>query len=578
MTNTRAFATAHENKESHLRATFYSDSVCKFAGFLAKKPAPMRMKIAFALLAIFAPGGGNGVAAGETAANRPVADLAARIHFIGMTQVAANPKAASFNAIWQLPATQELVDKTIGKLATAPYRIFQSHFTNHNDHADQLRPLFRDLLNNESYVEIRGATNAIPEVLLAVRLEKNRADAWRTAIAGALSAWTEIPVKEIAAEGFSGWELRKHHNPNCIRFFLAGDWVVLGWGWNDLLLQPGMLQRIKEKKRPVPATRDYTLDAWVDWPALLAGHPLQLPFAGGQLPKMQLTVTNAPDFIRTRMVMQFPKPLDLKLEPWQIPAETIRNKIFSFTAVRGIAPWLGQIDLIKSLDLKSVPNEWFIWAQDVPFETCFAAPVGNAKDYLKQLAPKLTLLVNSNLAKVHLTQGCGVDTNGDLHVAGFPFSAPYLRAGDDSGKQFLFGGVMPSHKREDPVPPALYEQITSRPNLVYYDWEITDARIEQWRVSSQLALIVERKVITDTNAPAQKWITASKKKLGNCTTVVTLSAPNELTLVRNGAVGFTGAELTGLAIWLDAPEFPMMPHFRPQFPDEAEPAPPGKSR
>jgi hypothetical protein len=277
--------------------------------------------------------------------------------------------------------------------------------------------------------------------------------------------------------------------------------------------------------------------------------------------------------------MQFSKTLYVKCETWQIPTETIRNKIFSFTAVRGIAPWLNQVEMIKSLNVKSVPNQWFLWAQDIPFETCFAAPVANAKDYLKQLAPKLTELVNSNLAKVHLTTGCGVDTNGNLYIAGFPFTSPYLRAGSDSGKQFLFGGVMPSHKREDPVPPALYEQITSRPNLVYYDWEITDGRIEQWRVLSQLALIVERKVITDTNAPTQKWITAVKKQLGNCTTVVTLSAPNELTLVRNAAVGMTGAELTGLAIWLDSPEFPLHPRFKAQFAEEeTNPAPPGKQR
>jgi hypothetical protein len=167
-----------------------------------------------------------------------------------------------------------------------------------------------------------------------------------------------------------------------------------------------------------------------------------------------------------------------------------------------------------------------------------------------------------------LPTGCAADTNGDIHVSQFPFCTPYLRAGNDSGHQYVFGGVLPSPARTNPPPPGLFDQITSRKNLVYYDWEITDARAAQWRVLSQLALIVERKVITDTNTPAQKWIDASRKSLGNCTTIVTLTAPDELTMIRNSTTGFTGIELTGLAIWLDSKEFPFKPVFQPQFADD----------
>ncbi len=527
-------------------------------------------KLVLALAAAFFAGFGIVLKGADAPATKPPADLVARIHFVGMTQVAANPKAASFNALWQLPATQELLNETLAKLATAPYRILQSHFADHNDHADLIRALLRDLVNNESYVEVRGPTNAVPELLLAIKLDSKRADAWRTSIASMLSAWTAIPVKEIKAEGYAGWELRKHHDPNCIRFIQAGDWVVFGWGWNDILLQPAMLQRIKEKKRPVPAARDYTLDAWVDWPALTASHPTQLPLLPAHLPKMQLTITNAPDFVRTRMVLQFPKPLPVTLEPWQIPVDEVRNKIFSFTAVRGISSWLDQCAFLKNLSVGPVPGQWFVWAQDIPFETRMAVPVKNAKEYLRQLAPKLIPLVNSNLAKVFLATSCAADTNGDIHVSQFPFCTPYLRAGNDARHQYVFGGVMPSPDRTNAPPSGLFDQITSRKNLVYYDWEITEARVTQWRVLSQLALIVERKAITETNTPAQKWIDASKKSLGNCTTIATLTAPDELTVIRNSPVGFTGVELTGLAIWLDSKEFPFKPAFRPQFSDDPD--------
>ena len=36
----------------------------------------------------------------------------------------------------------------------------------------------------------------------------------------------------------------------------------------------------------------------------------------------------------------------------------------------------------------------------------------------------------------------------------------------------------------------------------------------------------------------------------------TLTAPNELTVVRNAPIGLTGVELTYLAFWVDGPEFP----------------------
>jgi len=48
-----------------------------------------------------------------------------------------------------------------------------------------------------------------------------------------------------------------------------------------------------------------------------------------------------------------------------------------------------------------------------------------------------------------------------------------------------------------------------------------------------------------------------KEKLGNTGTVATLTAPDELTVIRNSVTGLTGVELTWLAYWLDAPEFPL---------------------
>src|SRR5579871_4529082 len=126
----------------------YSESICKMEPFLADDFAPMHNKLILGIAAAFACFRALVSSGADTAAPKPVSDLIARVHFVGMNQVVANPNAKSFNAIWQLPATQEVLEEAIAKLATAPYRLYQTHFTDKKDHAELLRPLFRDLINS----------------------------------------------------------------------------------------------------------------------------------------------------------------------------------------------------------------------------------------------------------------------------------------------------------------------------------------------------------------------------------------------------------------------------------------------
>jgi hypothetical protein len=53
------------------------------------------------------------------------------------------------------------------------------------------------------------------------------------------------------------------------------------------------------------------------------------------------------------------------------------------------------------------------------------------------------------------------------------------------------------------------------------------------------------------------WLRTVKDRLGNSTTHVTLSAPNQLTFDRRSSIGFTGAELNLLVDWLESPQFPI---------------------
>lgn len=144
--------------------------------------------------------------------------------------------------------------------------------------------------------------------------------------------------------------------------------------------------------------------------------------------------------------------------------------------------------------------------------------------------------------------------------------SPYIRPIRTSEGDYLLAGVMPQAPGKEPIPPALVHEVMSRSNLVCYDWEITAQRLAEWRPLSQLYLIASRSPFPSTNSPAQKWLLTTEPKLGNCGTVITAIAPNELTLVRNSTIGLSSVELTWLTLWLESPGFPLDFHYESPAP------------
>jgi hypothetical protein len=493
-------------------------------------------------------------------------DLLAHIHFAGTARIAADPNASKLNEIAALPASRDLREATLQKLATAPYRFLEGKLASKaNNFSTEIRSMLEDLAGAESCLELRGTTNPVPELLLAVRLDNLHAEAWRKNLSTILASWTGIKPVDIQPGGFKGWELKKHVNPNIVRFIRAGDWVVFGWGQDDLLLQPAILKAIKEKGRPTDELKDNWLEAWLDGPRLTPHLPMNLPV---KLPVMELRLQGKMDsarpdgYIREELVMKFPQPLGLTLDPWQIPTNAIHNatndSLVAFSAFRGIAPWLGQQQPMKELKANPAPNQMFVWAaQQIPFETWFAMPVKGASNYLARIGPGLVNYANSKTAHWGLTSTAEWTTNQEVMVRGNPFFGPHLEAEHGPDGDFLIGGAYPKLLHQGPMPEGLIREVMGRPNLVYYGWEITEPRVSHWRALSQLALIIQDKPITLPDTPAQKWIDAIKTKLVNCGTVVTLTGPDQLTAIRNSPIGLNGFEITWLAYWLDAPGFPL---------------------
>ncbi|HLZ55210.1 MAG TPA: hypothetical protein VKS19_12075, partial [Verrucomicrobiae bacterium] len=86
----------------------------------------------------------------------------ARVHWLGMKQLSGETDAAHLMTIWNLPESGRLERQTLDKLSLAPWRLL--HRDLNTNVAALLRPLLDDLVADESYLEIRQATNPSGEL------------------------------------------------------------------------------------------------------------------------------------------------------------------------------------------------------------------------------------------------------------------------------------------------------------------------------------------------------------------------------------------------------------------------------
>jgi len=481
-------------------------------------------------------------------ASPPAPDLMARVHFAGAEQISADTNAVAFTNLWCSPEAQALREQTLNKLSRAPYNWFKRKIlSGTNDGAGQLRPLLDDLLGAEWFLQIRDATNGSPEFALAIRLNAGRAQLWQTNLGNVLEAWTGMSVEKIR----NGWELKKHLPPNVIRFVRVGDWVVFGWGQDKLLLNDELVRRVLAEKRPAPAEKNNWLTADLDWPRLARWLP---SLSAVDLPETRWQAVGRDGNLHVDGKLIFPQPLAMTLEKWRMPTNTIHQPFVSFTAARGIAPWLEKQNWAQPYEILPVPNQVFIWAlAALPLQTFAAVPVPDGKKALKELEQKMS--AHTNWQSHFMMPVTMAMTNNQISWRGIPFVAPNLRALHEPSGDFLFAGVFPNGPKTKPLPPELFAQL-DRTNLAYYDWEITGERLKLLPQLTQLTLMVTRHRQLNVQSAAGKWLNQVGPTLSNTVTEVTQTAPNELSFTRKAPGGLTAFELTALANWLEATNFP----------------------
>jgi hypothetical protein len=475
-------------------------------------------------------------------------DLIAQIHFVGAGPIAADTNSCAFTNLWCSPEARALREQTLNKLSHAPYAWFKSRIAaGGGEEAEKFRPLLDDLLKSEWFFEARDATNGAPELALAIRLDSERAQLWQTNLAGVLESWAKLPVEKRQ----NGWQLKKHLPPDLVRLVCAGDWVVLGWGQDELPLNDEILQRLHDPKRPVPAAGGYWLDAEIDWPRLARWFSLFEPLG---LPETQLRVVGREDGLQLDGKFVFAEPPAVTLEPWRMPTNAMRPPFTSFTAARGLAPWLEKRDWAKPFEIQPVPNQFFVWAiAQMPLQTFAALPVPNATNALAQLEQKLS--ANTNWQDHFMMPVRMAMTNNQIIWSGMPFISPKVTALHGSAGDFLLAEVFPNGPITEPLPRELLTRL-GQTNLIYYHWETTAGRLKQLPQLTQLALLLTRHKQLDSQSAAGQWLSRIGPTLGDAVTEITQIAPKEWSFNRQAPGGLTAIELIALANWLEATNFP----------------------
>ncbi len=490
-------------------------------------------------------------------------DLIAKLHWLGKKRLASENNATNFMAIWTMPESARLEAQTLDKLATAPWRLLKSATPLSNAPVALLRPLLDDLVQEESYLEVRAATNQPGQLVLAIRLDAARAARWQTNLAAVL-------------ESLAGNRVTRDHPPAFgiryssfdIQVSRAGDWSLVSISAlsssNSVPTLLGDFQsRLELGAGPFPArATNFWLEAEADVRKLNAAFTLgwQLP---KEIPQLALTVIGEGGGVRTLASLVFPGPAPVELEPWNIPTNLVHDPVIGFMAVRGFRPLLRSLAKWDEAQ-GSPPNQAYFWGQagTAPLRF-FAVPSPDASSHLHRLSVFLLDAVNPLFAvntKLNIRYGefQRLPNSQSIRWRGLPLISPYLDLANVSNNSFVTGGTFQNLMTNRPVPAGLVEQIQSSTNLLFYDWEVSEPCVFGLIQPLQIGrFLLSRPLLTTTNNAGLPWLAAIAPKLGSAGTSIRLADTDLLLLSRTSALGLTGAELQLLVDWLESPNFPM---------------------
>lgn len=469
-----------------------------------------------------------------------------RWHYIGSDGLTRLEDATQLKEVLELPETRQLRELALDRVSRRAGARFTKQDTNSpaaKIAAATIKPLLADLLKNESRLELVTVGERRADWMLALRLDDDAAARWST------NLWQMVTAARLGQPSAAhiaknpGW--MAEHEGYRIGFSRARDWIVVEGGYSPMDSHEKTFKDFRKtlgKKPKSVLEADLNLQQLAEiWDAPKLAHS----------PKIKLAVTPKEDGLRSEMDLEYPHDLGIKKEKWEIPFETIRDPLIGFTAFQGFRDKLAKNEKFRQLQPENIPNQVFLWNQSLsPFSVTWAADVGNPRIVISNIVSKLVPELNKKFQDRAIGQIVYNTNTYALSWTRLPVVVPFLRPAEGKDAEFLTGGLFPlANAGTNPPPAGLFKQLDKK-DLIFYDWEITDARIAQWRPIWQLTQILQDRQFPG-QAVSEKWLQAASPKLGNTVTEITVEGDKELQLVRQSHIGFSAAELVLLTHWLD---------------------------
>lgn len=529
-----------------------------------------------------------------------------RVHFAGTKALMANTNAAYLTNFSALPETTALGEHIAARFATLPSRFFEQSrkqkaestnaeggdrrseegAVNSNQSSvisdqssvigkdettartngvadspiakgDSLRPVFAELLREGFVLELRGG-ETVTEFAVAAKADaetgKRWEKAWRETMSGRRDQMSEgggqgETVKSnqssVSSDQWGQGRLEVKH---------TGDWFSVAGSKTDAA--------------PALAKIQHSLTG----PGLKTGNVLQAELGSRLLPgtiqrsryggfsRLEVSVTPADQSLKIRGTATYAQDLpNLDLPP-SVPTNLVTDPAISFTMVRNPGAWLAEGSFLLRLLPNPTPAAAYFWGgESSPQQWFMAMPFENTNRFSEQFAPAL----EAELKPLAAAIDCGpvvFDRQRErIEWQGIPFFAPHVALRQVGGSHFVLAEVFPAPDLPPGLTPALLDRIAGRADLVLFDWEFLQARLQTWIRVGQLGLMLSGHNQLGGDTASATWIAAVPKTLpdgGNTTTEIIQSGPRELKLARRAPLAFTSIELFWLANWLESSNFP----------------------
>lgn len=464
-----------------------------------------------------------------------------QFHWVGKTQILTATNTWKLKQIWELPESVKLETQIFDKLTAALSQAVATNAVPSPLSTAALRGILDDLLREESVGELRGTTNGPIELELAVRLPSDRVELWQSNITAILNPLaSEIGITpSIKWDHLQDWTLLTLTSPESTQS--APD------------LSANFRQRLLALSAATGgSSTNYFLELQLDDARLmrsLIGRTAVLP----AIESLRLGMFGVGEAVKTRGTVTFTNPWPLPLAAWNIPSNSISQPLISFSALRGLQPYLESLPFWQSHQLGAAPDQIFFWSQDqAPWLHFFTTQSPDANSQFLALKDFLLEQVNPELAPNRLGVFTWATNADQVTWKGVPFCNPtFTRSGTT-----LQGGFVANAPTNRSLPVEFIQKLEAEPNLVYYDWENSGPQVGNWlQIGQLMRLAFSRAQLAHTNAGAP-WLQVLHTNLAFCATSMTAETPQTLAFARSSTVGFSSIELQLLADWFDSPHFP----------------------